>query len=186
MKLRTVSVLAATAALAASAAGCGDTTHTLTGDSAAIYLDLNHLKYQVQVSREINAHDPEDINYLVGLPPADRGLRPDQSWFGVWLAVFNRTKQTHLAAASFTVTDTQGNVYRPIPLNSVNLFAYHQRNVERNDQIPRQGSAASYAPIGGELLLFKINDLSFQNRPLTLRIVDPTNPSLVAEEPLDI
>jgi hypothetical protein len=186
MRLRTVSLLGAAALLAVGAAGCGDTKHTLVGDSEAIYLDLNHLKYQVQVSRELNPHDPEDINYLVGLSPADRALRPDQAWFGVWLSVYNRTHETHLAAGSFTVTDTQGNTYRPTTLGSINAFAYRQRNVERDDQIPRLGSAAYYAPTGGELLLFKITYTTFQNRPLTLRIADPTNPSVVAQEPLDI
>lgn len=184
--MRTATVLAAAAALALTATGCGDTTHTRKGDSAAIYLDLNHLKYQVQVSREMNPHDPEDINYLAGLPPAARSLSPSQAWFGIWLSVYNRTKESHLAASSFTVTDTQGVSYHPIELQRINQFAYHQRNVERNDQIPRLGSVAYYAPTGGSLLLFKISLTSFQNRPLTLRIADPTDPSVVAEEPLDI
>jgi hypothetical protein len=179
-------LLAVAAALAVGVAGCGDTTAKRVGDSEAIYLDLNHLKYQVQVSREMNVHDPEDINYLIGLAPAERALAPNQAWFGVWLAVYNRTKQTHLSAASFTVTDTQGNVYRPVALGEVNQFAYRQRNVERDDQIPRMGSVAYYAPTGGSLLLFKLNFASFDNRPLTLRITDPVNPSVVAQEPLDI
>lgn len=183
---RVPTVVAIVAALAAVAAGCGDTQHTLTADSAAIYLDLNHLKYQVQISRELNQHDPEDINYLVGLPPAARALGPDEAWFGVFLSVYNRTKETHLAASGFTVTDTQGQVYRPIQLSSINSFAYRQRNVERNDQIPRLGSVAYYGPSGGSMLLFKVKIASFDNRPLTLRVADPLDPSVVATEPLDV
>ncbi len=184
--LRVPTVVAIVAALAAIAAGCGDTQHTLTGDSAAIYLDLNQLKYQVQISRELNQHDPEDLNYLVGLPPAARALAPNEAWFAVFLAVYNRTHQTHLSASGFTVTDTQGQAYSPIQVGSVNPFVYHQRNVQRNDQIPRLGSVAYYAPSGGSMLLFKVKIASFDNRPLTLRIADPLNPSVVATEPLDV
>jgi hypothetical protein len=184
--LRIPTVVAIVAALAGVAAGCGDTRHTLTADSAAIYLDLNHLKYQVQISRELNQHDPEDLNYLIGLRPAARALAPNQAWFGIFLSVYNRTHDTHLSAASFTVTDTQGQVYRPVQLASINQFAYRQRNVERDDQIPRLGSVAYYAPSGGSLLLFKVKAASFDNRPLALRIADPLNPSVVATEPLDV
>jgi hypothetical protein len=184
--LRVPTVVAIVAALAAIAAGCGDTKHTLTGDSAAIYLDLNQLKYQVQISRELNQHDTEDLNYLAGLPPAARSLAPDQAWFAVFLSVYNRTHETHLSAGSFTVTDTQGQVYRPVPVGSVNPFVYRQRNVERNDQIPRLGSVAFYASSGGSMLLFKVKLASFDNRPLMLRIADPLNPSVVATEPLDV
>ena len=184
--LRVPTGVAIVAALAALAAGCGDTQHTLTAESGAIYLDLNHLKYQVQISRELNQHDPEDSNYLIGLPPAARALAPDQAWFGVFLAVYNRTHDTHLSAASFTVVDTQGQVYHPVQLESINPFAYRQRNVERNDQIPRLGSVAYYASSGGSLLLFKVKTTSFDNRPLALRIADPLNSSIVATEPLDV
>jgi hypothetical protein len=184
--LRVPSVVAIVAALAAIGAGCGDTQHTLTGSSAAIYLDLNQLKYQVQISRELNQHDPEDLNYLAGLPPAARALAPNEAWFAIFVTVYNRTHETHLSAGSFTVTDTQGQVYRPVPVGSVNPFAYRQRNVQRDDQIPRLGSVAYYAPSGGSMLLFKVKVASFDNRPLTLRIADPLNPSVVATEPLDV
>jgi hypothetical protein len=189
MRLRGLQIptaVAIVAMLATVTAGCGDTKNTLKADSGAIYLDLNHLKYQVQISRELNQHDPEDISYLVGVPPAARTLAPNQAWFGVFVAVYNRTHQTHLAAADFTITDTQGQVYRPIQLDRINSFAYRQRNVQRNDQIPRLGSVAYYAPTGGSMLLFKVTYASFDNRPLTLHIADPLNPSVVATEPLDI
>lgn len=184
-RLRIPTILALAVALA-GVTGCGDTTSKHHADTAASYLDLNHLKYQVQVSRELQQHDAEDANYLIGLPPAARSLAPDEAWFGVFIAVYNRTKQTHLAAADFTVTDTQGQVYRPIALQSINPFAYRQRDVERNDQIPRLGSVPYYSPAGGSLLLFKLKLASFDNRPLLLRIADPLNPSTIASEPLDL
>jgi hypothetical protein len=184
--LRVPTVVAIVAALAAIASGCGDTQHTLTADSAAIYLDLNHLKYQLQISRELNQHDPEDLNYLIGLPPATRALAANEAWFGVFLTVYNRTHESYLSARSFTVEDTQGQIYHPLQLASINPFAYRQRNVQRDDQIPRLGSVAYYAPSGGSMLLFKVKVASFDNRPLTLRIADPLNPSVVATEPLDV
>lgn len=185
-RLRIPTIVALLAALALLAAGCGSDKAVLKGDSAAVYLDLNHLKYQVQVSRELNQHDPEDANYLVGLPPAERALSPTQAWFGVFVTVYNRTTQTHLAASDFTVTDTQGNVYSPIQLQPINPIAYRARNVHPKDQIPRPGSLGFFDPSAGAMLLFRVNLASFDNRPLLLRIADPLNPSVTATEPLDL
>jgi hypothetical protein len=179
-------IVATASALAALASGCGNTTNTLTGTTGAAYLDLNGLKYQVEISRQLNPRAAEDANYLVGLTPSQQGLAADQAWFGVFVAVYNTSHQSHLAAADFTVTDTQGNVYRPTPFGTVNPFAYRQRTVGRDDQIPRLGSVGFYAPSGGAVLLFKVKLSSFDNRPLQLRIADPVDPSVVATEPLDL
>jgi hypothetical protein len=182
-------IVALSAALAALASGCGNTTNTLTGSAsstAAPYLDLNGLKYQVQVSRQLNPHNAEDANYLVGLAPSQQGLAPDQAWFGVFVTVYNPSHASHLAAADFTVTDTQNNVYRPTPVATVNPFVYRQRTVGRDDQIPRLGSLPFYGPSGGAILIFKVKLSSFDNRPLQLRITDPVDPSVVAMEPLDL
>lgn len=182
-------IVAVSAALAALASGCGNTTNTLTGSAsstAAPYLDLNGLKYQVQVSRQLNPNNAEDANYLTGLPAPQQRLAPDEAWFGVFVAVYNRSGQAHLAAADFTVTDTQDNVYRPTPVGTVNPFAYRQRTVGRDDQIPTLGSLPFYGPSGGAILLFKVKLSSFDNRPMQLRITDPVDPSIVASEPLDL
>ena len=51
---------------------------------------------------------------------------------------------------------------------------------------PRTVFLCGLAATGGSLLLFKVKIASFDNRPLTLRIADPLNPSVVATEPLDV
>ena len=72
-------VLALVAMLALSA--CGDshtrvTTGTYAGESGqnAPYLDVGPLKYEVQLSRELNPTNSEDASYLQGLSEEERKL----------------------------------------------------------------------------------------------------------------
>jgi hypothetical protein len=157
------------------ASGCGAKSDPLNSPTEGNYLRIGHLKYQVQLSRQLNPADVEDADYLQGLAPADRALTPNQAWFAVWLRVENPSAQPRDPAYSFTITDTQGTVYLPSTLDPTNVFAYRATTIPGAGQIPDLGSKAYNSPPQGSLILFKVSVASYDNRPLTLAITDPVS-----------
>jgi hypothetical protein len=169
---RLLRIVLATALLAVVAAGCGESTSPkTTAETEGLYLDINGLKYQIEMSRYMNPNDVEDAEYLVGLPEGSEPPGEDEIYFGVWVRVENVSETETLPAASeWAIHDTQDNVYRPIPLDTdINPFAFEPVDVPPKTVIPLASSAAGQGPIQGSLLLFKIKNDSFQNRPLELR-----------------
>jgi hypothetical protein len=171
--LRTV---LATALLVLVAAGCGhdegaETAVQQTAETEGLYLDVNGLKYQIQMSRFMNPNDIEDREYLVGLPESAPPPSEDEIYFGVWVRVENTSEdETRPAASVWEIHDTQENVYRPIPIDTeVNPFAFEPVDVPPKTVIPLATSAAGQGPAQGLLLLFKIPNEAFQNRPLELK-----------------
>ena len=166
---RLTAILAALCAL--FAAGCGSHAETVTqGETEGIYLDIGELKYQVQVSRNLNPRDIEDRAYLKGLPP---GSQPadDETWFGVFLRVQNTTEETLPPARTFEIVDTQEGEFEALELDTdVNAFAYEPRPVPPGELLPEPDSPASDNTIQGSLLLFKMTVDSLGNRPLELEI----------------
>jgi hypothetical protein len=184
----------ALALLAALALGaCGDShtrvsTGTYAGESGANapYLDVGPLVYEVQLSRALNPADTEDSSYLAGLPPAERALSAGEAWFAVFMQVYNNDSVTRAAATALTISDTQGNVYAPAPPGPGDAFAYRGGEVPAKGQLPLPGSVANSGATQGALLLYKIRAVSLDNRPLTLKIVDPSDPSATASAELDV
>src|SRR3954447_12500515 len=97
--------------------GCGNRVDVRTlGDTEGLYLDIGGLKYQVQMSRYLNAGDVEDKGYLVGV--RQPRLAANETWFGVFLRVENDTEDTTRPAASeFQIHDTQGKTYSPVEID---------------------------------------------------------------------
>ena len=157
----------------------------LEGEQESTYLELGGLKYQTQISRQLNPQDVEDEEYLRTVPDAQRTLGPNQVWFGVFIRVENDEHEPARASADFTIVDTQETRYRPIALGEENVWRYVPRVVEPGDLIPLEGSAAFSGPTGGALLLFKIDQRSYENRPLELLIGHPTTDQ-VARAPIDV
>src|ERR1700683_1326297 len=173
--------------------GCGDShtrvsTGTYAGESGknAPYLNVGPLIYEVQLSRELNPANIEDAAYLKGLTPAESHLAPGQEWFAVFLQVYNHTSAPLPAATSVTVTDTQNNVYTPLVPHATNEFAYRGGLVPAKGELPLPESVASSGATGGAVLLYKIQVVSLDNRPLELKIVDPNNASQTASAELDV
>jgi hypothetical protein len=162
-------------ALVLGASGCGTQSNPLVSDTEGGYLRIGHLKYQVQLSRQLNPADPEDSAYLQGLSPADQALAPNQAWFAVWMRVENPSTQPRAPAFSFTITDTQGKIYQPSVPDQSNDFAYRAISIPANGQIPDLSSHAYNSPPQGAVILFKVNIPSYDNRPLTLAISDPVS-----------
>ena len=167
--------LAATASLAA--AGCGNKEEEVReGGTEGIYVTVNELKYQVQISRILNPGEIEDQGYLRGLPEGEE-TQPaeDEVWFGVFMRVENDKEEPHATATEFEIEDTQGDTFEPLEIPyEENLFAYDPAPELRPETIyPLFNSAAADNTIRGGLLLFKLKADALYNRPLELRIIDP-------------
>ena len=116
---------------------------------------------------EPGASDIEDSAYLIGLPESSTPPTSDEIYFGVWVRVQNFSEDEARPAASiWEIHDTQDNIYRPVPLDSP--FAFRPGVVPPNSVVPLPDSAPGLGPVQGSLLVFKIRNESFQNRPLEL------------------
>lgn len=165
--LRIVLALLAVVALA----GCGEKEPHELGETEGIYVTLGELKYQIQISRQLNAADIEDRYYLRGLPAGVEAPKADESWFAVFVRVQNETEEEQLPAETFEIVDTQEEVYRPVLLDDQsNSFAYRPEPVAPKGLIPDPDSAAGQGAIQGSLLLFKLKVDTLQNRPLEFKI----------------
>ena len=175
---RKLSALGLAVLVATVLAACGNANKVVTeGDNTgaggvnAAYLHLGNLRDQVTLSRALNPS--QDAAYLVGLPPRTAPLAPGQLWFAVFVLVQNKTKEAGVAASQFSLTDTQGNVYRPLQLSAANPYAYRPQLVAPGNQLPPQGSAAAQGTTASTLLLFRLPTTIYDNRPLVLHITDP-------------
>ena len=190
---RKLSLLAVALLCALALGACGDshtkvTTGTYAGESGANapYLDVGPLVYQVQLSRELNPTNSEDAGYLQGVPFAEGRLLPGEEWFGVFMQVYNNTDVAHKAAENITISDTEGNVYRPVAVLPTNHYIYRAVTVPSKGLLPNTDTTASFGPTQGALLLFKIKTSSLDNRPLEVKIVNPNNATEAAHAELDV
>ena len=158
--------------VAAFFAGCGDKQEVVTeADTEGVYIDVGGLTYQVQMSRYLNPGDVEDKQYLQGLPPGISPQLPgDETWFGVWMRVKNYSGGPLTPTNTFTIVDTEGNEFRPVPLDNSNPFVYIPIELQHSQVLPTPDSAAASGPIQGSLILFRLKTDSLQNRPLKLKI----------------
>jgi hypothetical protein len=140
-------------------------------DSEGFYVRAGQITYQVEISRQLNPFDIEDKSYLKGIPAGTPAVKPDEMWFAVFLWAKNQSKTTATTSNSFTITDTQGNVYHPLALDpSVNPFAWTPQTLQPLGTEPAPDSPASTDPAQGGELLFQINVSAYADRPLTLDI----------------
>jgi hypothetical protein len=180
------------AALLASGAltACGK--HESTGrvrvaETEGIYLDIGDLKYQVEVSRQLNPLDVQDKPYLAGIPKADQRLSPDQVWFGVFLRVQNETGQALSPSADIQIKDTQDEVFRPLQLAPANVYAYRSEEpIAARQVVPLLDSPGYDTPSRGALVLFKLTLNALNNRPLELTIEGRKVPQQTGIVDLDV
>jgi hypothetical protein len=160
----------ALAIFAALFAGCGSDESRTTAETEGIYLNIDGLKYQIQMSRYMNPNDIEDSEYLIGATEDTVAPAADETLFGVWVRVQNVSDETRAAADTWEIEDTQGNKYEPVEIDTdINPFAFEAIDVPPNTVLPLPSSAAGQGPTQGLLLVFKLKTESLQNRPLELR-----------------
>jgi hypothetical protein len=165
-------LLAGAAAVALSACGNKENPSEVHfGPTEGVYVTAGDLKYQIQISRQLNEYDREDRQYLMGVPESDRTLKNNQSWFGVFIRVENPKDHDLRASENYTIVDTLGHKYKPYPINQDdNPIAYYPALVPPHQILPNSDALAAQTSINGELLLFKVNVRDLDNRPLSLHI----------------
>ncbi len=170
------------AVLALGVAACGNepqergqlqSENAQVAETEGIYLELSEVKYQVQVSRQLNPLIVEDRDYFQGIRASDLDLADDEVWFGIWMRVENETEEPRRTASRFTIVDTQENEYVPIAIDRRNAFAYQPGTVERLELYPNPDSPAGERPPYASLILYKLKRFSLDNRPLELIVEDP-------------
>ena len=172
---RLASLLLVTAA-AFGAAGCFEKEEqTTVGHTEGIYVTVDDLKYQVQISRILDPASPEDSAYLRGVPAAEGDPGQDEVWFAVFMRVENTSDDAHGTAEEFTITDTQDNQFQPVDLDpEFNLYGYEPQELQPGGLMPELDSPAADNTIRGRLLLYKLKTDSLGNRPVELEIASPT------------
>lgn len=170
MRSRLLSALAIAVA-SATLAACGEEEPVLRAETEGSSVEVGELKYQVQISRQLNPGMRADAELLSGLPPEQQRLPDNTTWFGVFIRVENETDRPHPSSAEFTIEDTQGDTYEPIPVD--NLVAYRPELLPAGNRIPNQQTISSFGQTQGALLLFQIPIPALDNRPLELLVQSP-------------
>ena len=172
-RLRALLLAAASLALLSGLPACGNRHEVITeAETEGPYLNVGPLKYQVQISRQLNPDDLEDRVYLQGVTAEEGGLRADETWFAVFVRVVNETGARHLSAAEFEIEDTEGKTFEPVRVGA-NPFAYRPAEIPPRGSLPAQGTLADESAIGGSMLLFKLTLNALANRPIELTIRSP-------------
>jgi hypothetical protein len=173
--------LVVVAAAFAVLAGCGEEEELEVIEGEPVH--LGDLSYNVQITRFLNTGDPEDQGYLTGLkpPPAE------QAYLGVFLTIENEGDEAAKIPDGIRVVDTQGEEYEPIPNESPFALPLPGETgatgaegvvpadedplaVDPGGEIPEPDTIPAYGPIGGSMLLFRVDEAITENRPLELEI----------------
>jgi hypothetical protein len=153
---------------------CGKVADPSSAENNGIYVQAGPITYQLEISRQLNPYATEDSQYVKGVPPGDSALSPDQLWYGVFLWAKNQTNRPQRTGDSFDIVDTVGHHYLPIPLNTAaNPFAWAPLTLAPGAIEPLPATVAADGPTQGGLLLFKLNQSVYANRPLELEIRSP-------------
>ena len=167
-------IVALALAAAVGLGACGQLAQPTSEENDGVYVEAGAVTYQLQVSRELNPFSVEDREYLRGLPARVATLSPDELWYGVFLWAKNQSSQPQTTAGNFSITDTNGDTFHPIPLDpAINGYVWTPIVLGPGGQQPVPNSTAWWGPTQGALILFKLPTTVYSNRPLTLQIVSP-------------
>ncbi len=201
MSLRRLRTAAAALVLTVIVTGCATSSYNtkhqtpggpLTGheiadsDNDGAYVSAGPITYQLQISRQLNPYATEDSQYIRGLPAGTTQPTGQQLWYGVFLWAKNQHHHAYTTSDNFEIVDTQGNVYKPLKLNTAkNPYAWTARTLQFGETEPGEDTTAAQSFTQGKLLLFKLDDSIYNNRPLTLYILSATNQK-IGEISLDL
>jgi hypothetical protein len=155
--------------------GCGANPRENNASREGLPERVGGIDYNVYITRELNLHDVEDSGYYQGAEAP-----PGFALYGVFMTACNPQEAADSpnipTASDFTVVDTQGNRFKPLPIPASNIFAYHPKALKHRACVPKAGSLAANGPTNGSLLIFKLPLATLENRPLDLEIVSPPDP----------
>jgi hypothetical protein len=176
--LALLAVLLAGSGLAACGSHADESSRVVRIENEGLYLPLGELKYQVQISRQLNPDDVQDKPLLAGIPEAQRALKPDEVWFGVFLQVENEASVPHNPSGDIEIIDTQDEVFKPLAIDDTNPFVYRSTQAIPAGAIAPLPDTPGYdTPIRGAMLLFKLTITALGNRPLELKIEGNDTPA---------
>ena len=137
------------------------------------YVDAGPITYQLQISRVLNPYSAEDSGYVKGLPPGTAGRAPTRSGTACSCGPRTRPTQPQVTTDNFKIVDTQGNTLLPDQAGPEPqpIRLDRRRSCSRCRPNRRPNTTASEGPTQGGLVLFKINNTAYANRPLTLLIL---------------
>jgi hypothetical protein len=171
MTARRLTVVLCALLCALALGACGNDEEQGVDEPAreGLAINMGGVDYNVFITRQLNPEIQPDEAYYAG-PPAPKGIL----LYGVFLEACNTSKQQQQTAEIFRVTDNQGNVFRPTPLEADNQFAYHPKRLDPEECIPQAGSVAQLGPTAGSMLLFQFPLEKAENRPMELEIENPS------------
>jgi hypothetical protein len=179
--------LAGAVTLSLGLAGCGKENNPSSAENNGVYEQAGHVSYQLEISRQLNQYSPEDSQYVKGVPAVDKTLGPSALWYGVFLWAKNQTNSPQRTTDDFDIVDTEGHHYQSIPLNrDLNQFVWTGETLPPNAIEPAASTIAANGPTQGGLVLFKLNESVYSDRPLTLEIRSPTTNQVEATISLDL
>jgi hypothetical protein len=131
-------------------------------------IKLGDVEINVQETRFLNPAQPDDHEYLLGQQlPTPAG----KAYLGVFLTIENQgdSAVTLPTNAQVTVTDTTGAAYESIPSHTP-FAAPLGTELASGADIPAPGTAAANGPTQGALVIFVVDEIVSENRPLKLEI----------------
>jgi hypothetical protein len=156
-------------------------------EAEGFYLSLGELKYQVQMSRQLNPDDMQDRSLLRGVPAGEQKLDAEDVWFGIFIQVENESDEPLQPSDDIEIIDTQERVFEPLELEESNVFAYRaQEPIPPGEILPLADTPAFDTAIQGSLLLFKLPRTALDNRPLELKIESSLEPPQTGIIDLDV
>jgi hypothetical protein len=174
-RLARLALLCLASVAAVATAGCGNKEEfTTVGHTEGIYVTVDDVKYQIQISRILDPASREDQAYLRGVPETE-ALEEDDLWYAIFLRAENDKDDPHEMATEFSIHDTTGAEFEPIDLDpELNVFVYEPEELPAKTVSPRLNSPSADNTIRGGLLLFKIPAAALGNRPLEFEIQSPS------------
>ena len=162
----------------AMVAGCGEDEEELEVVEGEP-VEFGELLYNVQITRFLNASDPEDEAYLRGQPL----VPPDEDYLAVFMTVENEGDEPEQLPEEMTIRDTRDNTYEPLESDSEYALDLGV-TVPPGDEVPAPDTPAASGPISGGMVLFRVDRAVTENRPIELHI--PSESGEGAEVELDI
>jgi hypothetical protein len=188
-RARTLAIAAVAVLATAGLSACGDNSFEHVAANEGIYFKSGPLTYQVQITRQLNLRQPQDAELMQGVSAADRKVAGDVLWYATFLRIENQTPYVQLPAnvSEYSIADTNGDIFRPVNVNPLaNSFAYVGAPLAAGAAYPNINSIPGQTDINGKMLLFKIPRAAISQRPLELRIVNPTDLATSGRVALDI
>jgi hypothetical protein len=151
-------------------AGCGGSAPDRNAQAGTDVVQ-DGVTYSVQSSRELDPIDPDDRAFLSGVPRARLvSMTARDVLVGVFIDASDDGSRPHRAIARPEVISAEGQVFRPVPLPTVDPFAYRGARLAPGAQSPAADSAPAEGPEGGSVLVYRVPEETFvTDRPFTIQ-----------------